>query len=134
MVVDGAPRFARQAEQALSSRNYEAAHSALITSREFVAELIGGLNPQSAREVVDRMQMLSAVVYRNLAQADLLHDPELAAGAIRVLQTHRETWLELIRQLQDGHSVAAEPTTSAVSENLSRDETTGPYSNDWQTD
>lgn len=100
MVIDGAIRFALQAKEALNEQDVEAAHFALNTSRGFVAELISGLDPKHAPEIVDRLKGLFVFAYRNLVEADLRHDPQRIGAAIRVLKMHRETWVALSETLQ----------------------------------
>jgi flagellar secretion chaperone FliS len=57
---------------------------------------------------VERLKALFAFIYRNLAEADLHHDPIRAGNAIRVLRTHRETWVALGEQLRrDNETMAA---------------------------
>ena len=48
---------------------------------------------------------------QNLARADLLHDSQLIRDALLILETHRQTWLELIDRLQKTH-----PDRSTVEE------------------
>ncbi len=99
MVLDGAIRFMKSAETALGEEDYEAAHSALGSSRDFVAELISGLDPAHSPELVDQLKALFVFVYRNLVQADLEHDPQLVRDAGKILQMHRDTWAAMTQQL-----------------------------------
>ena len=95
MVIDGAIRFAKQAEQAFEDQDYETAHFALSSSRDFVGELIGGLDSTRFPELVDRLKDLFVFVYRNLIKADLERNGNLVRDALHVLQLHRETWVAL---------------------------------------
>ena len=106
-VVEAALRQARAAETALHAGDYEAAHEALGISRDLVAELISGLNRDHQPELVDRMQSLFVFVFRSLAAADLHHDTRRVRNAIRVLEVHHRTWLDLIERLQDGRGQSA---------------------------
>lgn len=100
MVVDGALRFARKAAQAAEAQNFEQTHFALDKSRDLVAELIGGLNPEQQPEMVDQLKALFVFVYENLNHADVKQDPKYIQDAIKVLEIHRESWCELIELLQ----------------------------------
>ncbi len=100
MVVDGALRFARLAVQATEDRKIEQAHFALDKSRELVAELIGGLNPEQQPEMVEQLKALFVFAYENLSHADVKQDASYIQNAIKVLTIHREAWCELIEQLQ----------------------------------
>ena len=85
MVLDGAIRFAKRADAAIGETDYETAHLALSSSRDFVAELISGLDRAHAPELVDRLKALFVFVYRHLIQADLEHDSQLVRDALKIL-------------------------------------------------
>ncbi|QDT25010.1 Flagellar protein FliS [Gimesia panareensis] len=101
MVVDGALRFARKAREATQSRNFEQAHFALDRSRDLVAELIGGLNPEQQPEMIEHLKALFVFVYENLNHADVKQEASYINDAIQVLEIHRESWCELIERLQE---------------------------------
>lgn len=100
MVVDGALRFARKAALAAEQQNFEQAHFALDKSRDLVAELIGGLDPAQQPELVDQLKALFVFVYENLNHADVKQEASFIHDAIKILSIHRESWCELIQQLQ----------------------------------
>jgi len=104
MVVDAAIRKAVVAREALEKRNYETAHFSLNGSRDCLTELIGGLNAEHHPELVERLKALFAFCFRNLAEADLHHDPNRAADALRILRMHRETWMALGEQVRQANS------------------------------
>ena len=95
MVIDGAIRYATQAEEALQENDFETAHFALNRSREFVTELIGGLDQERSDEIVNRLKSLFMFVYQNLVNADMKRDVSKARDALKILKMHRETWMEL---------------------------------------
>lgn len=99
LVVDGAIRHARQGEIALEAQDFEKAHFALSSARDFVTELIGGLDAEPAPELVAKMKELFVFVYRRLFDADTQHDPQFAREALSILELHREAWVELGTQL-----------------------------------
>jgi len=98
MVVDGAVRHVTQSIAALEQKDFETSHFALNRAREFVIELISGLDESRHEELVSQVKGLFAFVYRNLADADLYHDPAKARDALRILEMHRETWQQLLQQ------------------------------------
>jgi len=104
MIIEAAIRFASQAEAALEAQDFETTHLALNSARSFVAEAISGLNEEAAPELVDRLKGLFAFVYRRLVDADLKNDLTLIGDALRILRTHRETWLALGEQLRTSDS------------------------------
>lgn len=108
MVIDGAIRFAAQAEQALEKKDFEVSHLALNRSREFVTELIGGLNEEPAEELVKNLKKMFMFVYKNLVDADLNRDPQLVTDALKILRMHRETWVEVGVKLKEEPPPAVE--------------------------
>ena len=109
MVVDGAIRFATQAEKALDEQDFETAHFALNNSRNFVSELISGLAADRSPELVDQLKGLFFFVYRNLVEADLDRDAQKVRDALSVLRLHRNTWVELIEKLKQEQAGAVNP-------------------------
>lgn len=110
MVVDGAVKFARRARLALEENDISAMHVALDRSRACVAELISGLRDAGDRDLIDSLKALFAFVYRSLALADPQRNVRLIDDAIRVLEIHRETWIELGERLpKDTESAAPAP-------------------------
>ena len=99
MVVDAALRFARQGEQCLTGQDLAGAYAALNRSRDCVKELIVGLRPDQAPDLIAQLNDLFMFVYRRLVDADMKRDAQLARDAIRILEIHRGTWLELIEAL-----------------------------------
>jgi flagellar protein FliS len=99
LVVDGAIRHAARAQQALEQSDVETAHASLGTSRDFVSELISGLDAGQAPQLVDSLKALFVFVYRKLVAADVERNPQLVREALVVLRKHRETWTELAQQL-----------------------------------
>ncbi len=99
LILEGAIRHARQARESLVSQDWETSFELLNRSREFVSELLGGLNAEQAPEMVESLKQLFTFAFRNLALADLEREPTRVDSAVHVLELHRETWLELLSQL-----------------------------------
>lgn len=95
MVVDAALRHARRGAEGIEQRQWDVMFLALSKSRDCLSELIGGLKPEVDPELVEPTKQLFVFVYRNLAKADFERNAALVQDAIRVLEIHRETWLEL---------------------------------------
>jgi flagellar protein FliS len=102
MVVDAAIRFARQAEQALDQADYEGAFHALRRSRDCVNEILVGITTDPDPEFAERLRALFVFIYQNLMHADLTRNAELVRDALAILETHRDTWLQLIESIQKG--------------------------------
>jgi flagellar protein FliS len=117
MVVEAAIRFARKGEAALAEKNYEAAYFALDRSRSCVGELLGGINADPNPELADRLKALFLFVHASLTRADLERDPQLVRDALAILETHRQTWLDLMGSLVDERQSGGTPQPVAAGEN-----------------
>lgn len=100
MVIDGAVRFAARADESLSEGDFETAHFSLNTARDFVTELIGGLNEEHAPELTEQLKALFAYVYRNLVEADMERNVAKVRDAVKILRMHRESWVTMMAQLK----------------------------------
>ena len=117
MVVDAAIRFARQGELAIEARNYETAFQALDRSRSCVNEILVGINRDPNPELAERLKALFLFVHRNLVQADLHKDAQRVRDALGILESHRQTWLELIGRLAEGKAHAGGARAEGAPEN-----------------
>ncbi len=88
-------------------KDVEAAHLALGRCRDFVIELLGGLDESRDPELAARMKDLFLFSYVNLVEGERDRDVTKIQEALAVLRTHHETWLELGTLLQSPES---EPT------------------------
>jgi flagellar protein FliS len=111
LVTDAAIRFARQAIAANDSKDIESAFVALNRSRGCVNEILTGISTDPNPELAERLRGLFVFVQQNLARADVSRDSQLIRDALAILESHRQTWLELIDSLQETH-----PDRSTVEE------------------
>ena len=116
MVTDAAIRFARQAAAAIENKDIEGGFHALSRSRDCVNEILTGITTDPNPELADRLRGLFVFVQQNLARADLLRDSQLIRDALMILETHRQTWLELIDRLQQAQPDRSTVETFGVSE------------------
>lgn len=99
MVIDAALRHTRRSLDALGSGRWEDLDASLSKARECVTELISGLNPETAPELVNSLQGLFTFIYRMLTLGDLERNPQHLRDAMRILLLHRETWVALGERL-----------------------------------
>ncbi len=100
MVVDAAILFARRAIQGLENRDFETSFNNFTSCRACVSELLSALNPEPNPELIDRLKALFLFVHERLVNADLYHDSQLARDALKILEMHRETWIEVMGRVQ----------------------------------
>ncbi|HET6422074.1 MAG TPA: flagellar export chaperone FliS [Planctomycetaceae bacterium] len=117
MVVDAALRNTRRGIEMLAAEEWEELDRALGKARECVAELISGLNPEMAPELVESFRGLFGFVYRSLTVGDLERDSKTLLDAMRILLLHRDNWVALGERLMQetatppaGTSTFAEPS------------------------
>lgn len=109
IVLDAAIRHGRIAREALQAGDRERAHEALAKCRDLIGELIGGLDASHAPNMIERLKALFVFAYRNCAEAETQQSPQAVADALRVLEMHRETWVELGRLLLADSGRTPEP-------------------------
>lgn len=105
MVVDAALRNTRRGLEMLSVQKWEELDRSLGKARECVAELISGLNPEMAPELVESFRALFGFVYRSLTVGDLERDSKALLDAMRILLLHRENWVALGERLMQDAAV-----------------------------
>lgn len=130
MTVDATLKAARKALLAMDEGRQGVAMRALERAREGVTELLGGLREEVAPALVRRQKAIFLFVYRSLALAQLLQRPEEIQDAVRVLEIHRQTWVDLTRQLSLLGDESASPWSRDHSDSLS---TGGPHTRSWTT-
>jgi len=100
MLIEGALRQARLAEDAIASPSAEGPLEPLIRCRSLVAELIAGIRPGSS-SLADHVLDIYLFLFRELADPELRQDVARLRGVIRVLGEERQTWQEVCRTLPD---------------------------------
>lgn len=90
----------------------DAALEALIHCREVVAELIGGIQPETS-ELAQRVLGLYLFVFRALSEAQLSRDRDKLLAVRRVLAAERETWQQVCQQITET-PVAPAPASAEV--------------------
>ncbi|MFO1023014.1 MAG: flagellar export chaperone FliS [Planctomycetales bacterium] len=118
MVVDAAIRHARKGEEALKAQDREVAFFALNKARACVDELLTGLDDSHTPEVVENLKQLFLFVHRNLRLADIQQDSALAGAGLKILEMHRETWLQLMQRLAE-EGAASRPASVSSGAGLS---------------
>ncbi|MCC5827952.1 MAG: flagellar export chaperone FliS [Phycisphaeraceae bacterium] len=124
MLYDGAIRFARQGQEALRRKDFEASYNAMSRAKKIVLELSTSLNHKIAPELCERLSSLYTYIYKQLVECGLQKNPDLAEEPIQLLQFERETWEIMMRQggnaeessATDGDSVdpRKEPDQTAI--------------------
>jgi flagellar secretion chaperone FliS len=107
MLVDGAMRFARAAEAALEKNDFETAFSTLTRSRGCLSEMLVAIKDAPNPELAANLKALFMFVHRNLIFADIEHNVERVRDSLKILEMHRQTWLEVIERTRPEKSEPA---------------------------
>lgn len=118
ILLDGALRFGRQAEQLWNEPEQRAECDHLLTrTNDIVESLIQGLVITES-EISRRLADEYAFAFRQIALAQLNHDSAPLAAALHLLQFERETWQLACDQLKS-IPVPAVPMPAFASGSLS---------------
>ena len=114
MLLEGALRHGRRAQQLFGEGHDAAADEALLRSQEIVAELLAGLKPGLAPAMVRQVAGIYAFVHRSLATAQFRRDFGKLREALRVLEMECETWRQVCRHMDDKPAAAPPPAERHV--------------------
>ena len=121
MLLDGALRFGRQAQQHWNTpEQRDECHRALTRTLDIVEELIRGV-ADGKTEPSKRLEEEYAFVFRRLALAQLNHDATPLEAALQILSFHRDTWKLACEKVRAAAPAAAKnsPAILAGSSGLS---------------
>jgi flagellar protein FliS len=91
MLVEGAIRFGRQAEQALGRGDQPAAAAALLRVIDIAGELLSGVRVNKS-SLNKKLADLYWFVFRRVSEAKINTDAAALAEALRILEYERQTW------------------------------------------
>ncbi len=91
MLVEGAIRFVRQADEQYAEHNEGKATSALLRAMEIVEEMIAGVR-HDTHEINAKLAQLYTFLYRTLTSVYVNADRDKLADVKRILEFQRETW------------------------------------------
>ena len=106
MLVDGAIRFCRQAQQQRQVGNEEAAADALVRAQEIVTEMISVVDPGPSPEVAGKVAALYLYIFRLLVAAHAPRDAAKIEEAVALLEIERDTWSRLCARLGGQNSIS----------------------------
>jgi flagellar protein FliS len=96
MLYDGCIRFASQAREAITNKDYETSYDRLTRAQNIVLEMRNGLNFDVNRELCERVAAVYGFLYHKLLDANVHRDVNAIDDALKVLRIERETWQLLV--------------------------------------
>ncbi len=110
MLIEGAIRVGRQAEQELCAGKNAAATARLMRMLDIVGELLVGVR-QTRSETNDKLAALYWFVFRRVSEATINADAAALTEVMRILEFERETWQAVCDKLAaSDNAPAAAPT------------------------
>jgi flagellar secretion chaperone FliS len=112
MLIEGAIRFGRQAEEALRQGNEVAAAGPLLRVLDIVGEMLVGVR-ENKSELTRKIADLYLFIFRQVSAAKINSNVAALGEALRLLEFERQTWQQLCEKL--GSDLApATPTAPHV--------------------
>ena len=100
MMINGAIRFAYQAQQLSEQQEMDEAWDRLARCREIVAEIHGRIDPEESPLMRD-VAAIYMFLFQELTDLHAAGDYSRLEGVLKVLNEERETWEELCRQMPE---------------------------------
>lgn len=94
-LIEAAIRSARQASALWRAGRIDEAGQAIDHCQELVSELLAGLRPELAPQLVGDVASVYLFVFRRLTAAALEHNQAPLEEAISTLEIERDTWREV---------------------------------------
>jgi flagellar protein FliS len=91
MLIEGAIRFGRQAEQELKAGNKAAAAASKMRVLDIVGEMLFGIR-QTKSEINDKLAAVYWFIFRRVSEATMASDAAALAEVLKLLEFERETW------------------------------------------
>src|SRR5215213_1720178 len=109
MLIEGAIRFGRQADEAFRRGDEAAAAGPLLRMIDIVGEMLVGVR-ENKTDLTRKIAELYLFIFRRVSEAKINADAAALGEALRLLEFERQTWQQLCEKL--GRDVSAsKPTT-----------------------
>ena len=105
MLIEGAIRFGRQAEERLRRGDQAAAAAPLLRVIDIVGELLAGVREKKS-ELNTKIADLYWYLFRRVSEAKINADAAALAEVLRLLEYERQTWQLVCDKLSSGNAAA----------------------------
>jgi flagellar protein FliS len=109
MLLDGALRFARQAQDGLARRDYEASCAALSQCRSIVLELLASISPDGDPSLCDKVRAVLTFLVSELIEIGITRSAVRLQRVIDLLEYERQTWEMVMQRLAADRAAGASP-------------------------
>jgi flagellar secretion chaperone FliS len=125
MLIEGAIRFGKQAEELLRKGDQVAAATPLLRVLDIVGELLAGVREKNTA-LNQRVSELYSYMFRRVAEAKINADVAILTEVLQLLEYERQTWQLVCDKLGSGAAAAtAGPHTAAFNMGRSQPAPTG---------
>src|SRR4051794_18889575 len=109
LLIEGAIRFGRQADEALRRGDELAAAEPLLRTLDIIGEMLAGVR-ENKSDLTRKIAELYLFVFRRVSQAKINADVAALAAALRLLEFGRQTWQKLCKKLGSVSPAATTPS------------------------
>jgi flagellar secretion chaperone FliS len=122
MLIEGAIRFARQAEEALRRGESVAAAAPLLRVIDIVGEMLAGVR-ENKSELNERLSAVYLFVFCRVSEAKINSDAQALAEVLRILEFERQTWQLVCEKFRSAVAASAQaaPHSASNSKDSRRD-------------
>jgi flagellar protein FliS len=99
MLIDGSIRALSNTRRLWQSEQFIDGGAAIDGAKNIIAELISTINQGLVPEITRNVLSLYIYIYRQLVDVSVSHDIAKLDRVIELLDTERETWLQICEQL-----------------------------------
>jgi flagellar protein FliS len=119
MLIEGALRFGRQAEEAMRRGDGPEAAASLLRVVGLVGEMLTGVRQQKS-DLNKRLADLYWFLFRRATEAKINSDATALAELLRLLEYERQTWQLVCEKLAAGEVEELRKSAAALAEPISR--------------
>jgi flagellar protein FliS len=113
MLIDGAIRFGRQAEELLRHGDTTGASTPLLRVIDIVGEMLAGVRGQKS-DLNQKLTGLYWFLFRRVTEAKIHSDAERLTEALRLLEFERQTWSAVCDQFTSNSRRLTTPTNFSL--------------------
>jgi flagellar protein FliS len=117
LLVEGAIRFGRQANDALSRGDFAAADVPLLRVIDIIGELLAGVRKNKS-ELNKKVSELYWYLFRRVSEAKINADSAALADVLRLLDYERQTWQMVCDRLNGGAAAVPPPVSTTFGSNV----------------
>lgn len=99
MLLEGAIKFARQGQEGLLRKDFEAMFNGVSQARSIVLELMTSMRADVDPKIAEQVKSVYSFMYKHLLEASFEKDAEKVGDVVDLLEYERETWVMLMQKV-----------------------------------